>query len=153
MDWVAGAPFGYRGDRQLARGEHQVPVLPQSSPRHNTTDIGAMEDALSAIESLGKGGKFTYKAIADRYGVNRSTLSRRHRGVNRSVQEYAVTKQLLSPDHEEELVKYIIRLTERGLPPTKEFIQTFAGVVFKKVVGEGWVLRFVERHKDTLITK
>jgi hypothetical protein len=50
-------------------------------------------------------------------------------------------------------VKYIIRLTERGLPPTKEIIQTFAYKVVKKKVGEGWVLRFIERHKDTLITK
>jgi hypothetical protein len=32
-------------------------------------------------------------------------------------------------------------------------IQTFAREVVKKEVGEGWVLRFVERHKDTLITK
>jgi transcriptional regulator with XRE-family HTH domain len=100
-----------------------------------------MEDALAAIESLGKGEKFTYQEIADRYGVNRSTLSRRHRGVNRSVQEYAVTKQLLSPHQEEELVKYIIGLTERGLPPTKEMIQTFAREVVKKEVGERWVLR------------
>jgi hypothetical protein len=50
-------------------------------------------------------------------------------------------------------VKYIVGLTERGLPPTKEMIQSFAGEVVKKEVGEGWVLRFVERHKDALITK
>jgi hypothetical protein len=28
---------------------------PQPSPRHNTTNMGAMEDALAAIESLGEG--------------------------------------------------------------------------------------------------
>jgi DNA-binding IclR family transcriptional regulator len=43
--------------------------------------MGAMEEALAAIESLGEGEKFTYQEIADRYDVNRSTLSRRHRGV------------------------------------------------------------------------
>jgi hypothetical protein len=99
--------------------------------------MGAMEDALAAIESLGEGEQFTYKEIAHRYSVNRSTLSRRHRGVQRSIEEYAVTRQLLSPHQEEELVKYIIRLTERGLPPTKEMIQTFAREVVKKEVGEG----------------
>jgi hypothetical protein len=78
-----------------------------------------------------------YQEIADRYGVNRSILSRRHRGVNRLVQEYAVTKQLLSPYQEEELMKYIIRLIERGLLPTKEMIQTFTREVVKKEVGEG----------------
>jgi hypothetical protein len=38
------------------------------------------------------------------------------------MKEYTVTKHLLSPYQEEELVKYIIRLTKRGLPPTKEII-------------------------------
>jgi hypothetical protein len=112
-----------------------------------------MEETLAAIKSLGEGEKFTYQEIADRYHVNRSTLSRRHRGVQRSMKEYAVDKQLLSPHQEEELVKYIIGLTKRGLPPTKEMIQTFARGVVKKEVGEKWVLRFVERNKDALITK
>jgi hypothetical protein len=99
--------------------------------------MGAIEDALAAIESLGEGEQFTYREIAHRYGVNRSILSRRHRGVQRSIEEYAVTRQLLSPYQEEGLVKYIIRLTERGLLPTKEMIQTFACKVVKKEVGEG----------------
>jgi transcriptional regulator with XRE-family HTH domain len=134
-------------------GEHQGPDLPQPSPRHNTTNMGAMEEALAAIKSLGEGEKLTYTKIAERYGVNRSTLSRRHRGVQRSMEEYAINLQLLTPHQEEELVKYIIKSTERGLPPTKEMIQNFARGVVKKEVGEGWVLRFVERHKDALITK
>jgi hypothetical protein len=49
--------------------------------------MGAMEDALAAIESLGEGEQFTYKEIAHRYSVNRSILSRRHRGVQRSIEE------------------------------------------------------------------
>jgi transcriptional regulator with XRE-family HTH domain len=134
-------------------GEHQGPDLPQPSPRHNTTNMGAMEEALAAIKSLGEGEKLTYTKIAERYGVNRSTLSRRHRGVQRSMEEYAINLQLLTPHQEEELVKYIIKSTERGLPPTKEMIQNFARGVVKKEVGEGWFLRFVERHKDALITK
>jgi hypothetical protein len=112
-----------------------------------------MEETLAAIERLDEGEKFFYQEIADRYDVNRSTLSRRHRGVQRSMKEYAVTKQLLSPTQEEGLVKHIIGLTERGFAPTKEMIQSFARGVVKKEVGEGWVLRFVERHKDALITK
>jgi hypothetical protein len=69
------------------------------------------------------------------------------------MKEYAVNKQLLSPHQEEEIVKYSIRLTERGLPPTKGIIQSFAHRVVKQEVGEKWVLRFVERNKDALITK
>jgi transposase-like protein len=115
--------------------------------------MGAMEEAIAALESLSEGKHFTYQEIADKYGVNRSTLSRRYRGVQRSMNEYAVSKQLLSPNQEEELVKYIIRLTERGLPPTKEMIQSIALTVVKKEGGVGWVLRFVERNKDALISE
>jgi uncharacterized protein YerC len=41
--------------------------------------MGAMEEELAATESLGEGKKFTYQEIANKYGVNRCTLSRRHR--------------------------------------------------------------------------
>ena len=81
-----------------------------------------MEEALAAIESLGEGEKFTYQKIADTYVVNRSTLSRRYRQVQGTREEHAANMQILSPHQEEELVKYIIGLTERGLPPTKEMI-------------------------------
>jgi hypothetical protein len=82
-----------------------------------------MEESLAAMKSPSEGEKFTYQEIADKYDVNRCTLSRRHRGAQRSMEEYAVDKQLLSPHQEEELVKYNIGLTERGLPPTKEMIR------------------------------
>jgi hypothetical protein len=59
-------------------GEHQALDPSQLSPRHNTTDMGAMEEALTAMESMGEGEKFTYEEIADKYNVNRCTLSRTH---------------------------------------------------------------------------
>jgi hypothetical protein len=62
-------------------GGEQALDPPQPSPRHNTTNKGAMEGVLAAIESLGEGRKFKYQQIADKYSVNRSALSRRHRGV------------------------------------------------------------------------
>jgi hypothetical protein len=109
--------------------------------------MGAMEEALAAIESLGEGEKFTYQKIADTYGVNRSTLSRRHRQVQGTREEHSANMQILSPHQEEELVKFIIGLTERGLLPTKDMIQGFARGVVKKEVGERWVQRFVERKQ------
>jgi hypothetical protein len=115
--------------------------------------MGAMEEALAAIESLGEGEKFTYQNIADTYAVNRSTLSRRCRQVQGTREEHAANMQILSLHQEGEIVKYIIELTERGLPPTKERIQGFARGVVKKEVGEGWVQRFMDRNKDALITK
>jgi hypothetical protein len=40
--------------------------------------MGAMEEALTAMESMGEGEKSTYEEIADKYNVNRCTLSRTH---------------------------------------------------------------------------
>jgi hypothetical protein len=108
--------------------------------------MGAIEEALAALDSLSEGEKFCYQKIADRYGVNRSTLSKRHRVFQGSM-DHAINLQLLSLQQEEGLVNYIIGLTESGLPPTEEIIQSFACEVVKKEVGEGWILRFVERNK------
>ncbi|KAF1942407.1 hypothetical protein EJ02DRAFT_375677, partial [Clathrospora elynae] len=96
--------------------------------------MGAIEDALAAIKSLDEGEQFTYQAIADIYGVSRTTLSRRHRQVQGSREEQPINLQLLGPHQEAELVKYIVGLTERGLPPTREMIQNFARGVVKKEV-------------------
>ncbi|KAF1951392.1 hypothetical protein CC80DRAFT_387103, partial [Byssothecium circinans] len=40
-----------------------------------------IQAAIDEIESREPGEDFSYTEIATRYGVNRSTLSRRHRGV------------------------------------------------------------------------
>jgi hypothetical protein len=50
----------YRSARQVARGEHQGPTPPQPSHPHNTTNMGAMEEAIAALESLSEGEDFTY---------------------------------------------------------------------------------------------
>jgi hypothetical protein len=52
--------------------------------------------------------------------------------------EQAINQQLLGPHQEEQLVQYIIRLTERDLPPIREMITYFARKVGKKEVGKGW---------------
>jgi hypothetical protein len=70
--------------------------------------MGAMEKVLAALESLGEEEKVCYQKIADRYSVNRSTLSKRHRGVQGLMKDYAIYLELLIPQQEKELVKYII---------------------------------------------
>jgi hypothetical protein len=48
--------------------------------RRNFPKMEAIEDAIGKVELLEPGENFTYQAIADKYCLNRSTLSRRHRG-------------------------------------------------------------------------
>ena len=41
-----------------------------------------IDEAIEEINSLGPGETFSYKAIAEKYGVVRLTLTRRHQGVS-----------------------------------------------------------------------
>jgi hypothetical protein len=69
--------------------------------------------------------------------MSRSTLSRRHRGLQGSIKGHAINLQLLGPQQEEELVKYTTGLKGRRLSPTKDMIQNFARAVVKNEVGGG----------------
>lgn len=109
-----------------------------------------IEAAIAAIESLKPGEDFTYTEIAERFGVVRSTLTRRHQRVT---QAPGKNRQNLNHQQEKELLQYIQRLTERGLPPTRQMIQNFASIIAKKDVSIRWVDRFVGRHPDSLISR
>ena len=98
-----------------------------------------IEAALAAIESLGPGESINYTAIAKKYGVERSTLSRRHRARTHARVDEGINRRKLSPQQEKELVSYIIRLTQRGLPPTRAMIQNFAASIARTSVSMWWV--------------
>jgi transposase-like protein len=55
-----------------------------------------MDAALAAIESLKPGESINYTEIAKRFGVNRLTLSRRHRGVQRSREDQYEEQRILN---------------------------------------------------------
>jgi DNA-binding transcriptional regulator YhcF (GntR family) len=80
--------------------------------------MSSIEAALAAIDSLEPGEKFSYRQIANKYGCNRTTLARRHKGVTVSCGDKAQNQRALHPQQEQELLQYIKQLTERGLPPT-----------------------------------
>ncbi|KAF1828342.1 hypothetical protein BDW02DRAFT_457671, partial [Decorospora gaudefroyi] len=83
------------------------------------------EAALAAIESLEPGEQPNYRRISEIYGCNRTTLSRRHQhqSVTRSLE--AQNRQALHPQQEQELLRYIERLTRQGLPPTRAMMRNF----------------------------
>jgi hypothetical protein len=41
--------------------------------------MAPIDDAIAAIEALKPGEKLVYQTFADKYGVNRVTLARRHK--------------------------------------------------------------------------
>jgi hypothetical protein len=81
-----------------------------------------METALVSIESLDEGEHFTYTNVAKIHNVDRSTLSRRHRKGQAPKAEQAIQPAISQPTSRGGACSILIRLTERGLPPTIEMI-------------------------------
>ena len=111
--------------------------------------MNPIQEAIEEIESREPGEHFSYQQLAKKYGVNRCTLARRHKGLTEA---YGVKHLSLHPQHETELVRYIDTLTEQCLPPTREMIQRFASDLAGKAVSETWVSRFLHRHPNHLIS-
>jgi hypothetical protein len=74
-----------------------------------------LEDALENARAADARGEPRYQKIADTYGVDRSTLSRRHRGVQGSMHQKIEQQQNLT-NHEE--------LERCGLPDSSPSITT-----------------------------
>jgi hypothetical protein len=114
--------------------------------------MAPIDDALAAIEVQGPEEKLVYQRIADQYGVDRSTLARRHKRVQVSQEVKQSSQQKLTPQQEAELVKDIEELTAHWIPPTREVIRTFALAVAKEPVSESWVTRFINKYTIDLVS-
>jgi transposase len=112
-----------------------------------------IQEAIKYLESHEAGDNFSYREVAKRLGVDRTTLSRRHQGKQSTYATKGERQQLLNPQQEHELVLYIERCARRGLPPTREMIANFAETIVKCEVSQSWVTRFLHRHKDMLTIK
>jgi len=88
--------------------------------------MSPIDDAIEDLKSRKPGEAINYTQVAQKYGVDRTTLSRRWLGVHGTVQQKIEKSRLLNDTQEIELIKYIDILTKRGLPPTKQMIRNFA---------------------------
>jgi hypothetical protein len=107
----------------------------------------AIEEMEREGEEEGEGEEIGYVGVAKKYGVDESTLRRRHQGKCTTRAEAAQMRQKLNPKQEEELCKYINTLTERALLPTRMMAAPFASQICKKEVGVNWVSRFLVRSQ------
>ena len=107
-----------------------------------------IKEALDEISTLKPDEKLVYAAIAQKHGVDRSTLSRVHR-LNQVPRHVANDNQRkLSHQQEADPVKYIEELTARRIPPTRAMVRNFASSVASSRVSDSWVTRFLHRHRD-----
>ena len=127
-------------------------VVP-SSTRHNSTTIDPIQEAIEHIESREAEDSFLYRQVSKIFGVDRTTLSRRHKGLQVSYKAKCANQQQLNPQQEDEVVGYIERATRDGLPPTQGILKNFGSAVAQQEVSDSWVNWFRYRHPDELTTK
>jgi len=90
----------------------------------------------AALADLALQDSSNYTATAKKFNINRSTLSRRHRGKTVFVKESKQTTSILSNQQEKELIRYINKLTERGIPSLNAMIRVFAYNISGKQSGK-----------------
>jgi predicted HicB family RNase H-like nuclease len=115
--------------------------------------MSPIQEVVEYLESHEAEDNLSYREVSKIFDVDRTTLSRRHQGLQHSNEAMGEAQQLLNPQQELELVDYIERCTRRGLPPTREMVQNFASAVAKWEVSQSWVIRFLHRHSNMLTTK
>ena len=112
-----------------------------------------MDSIDAALADLALQNTPNYAATAKKFNVNRTTLSRRHRGIT-APRGYAPNgMQLLSDEQTKGLINYINQLTERGLPPTNAMVRTFARDISGKWPGKNWVYNFISSKKNSLVSE
>jgi hypothetical protein len=110
------------------------------------------ELALEALRSLKPGEKPNISLVARTYGVDRSNLSKRFRGITGSKEVQYNNQRLLSKEQSRALINWINQLTERGLPPTNSMLENFAREISGKEPGKNWATRWIKAHSDKVIS-
>ena len=112
-----------------------------------------IEEAIAAIDSQDAETRLSYSEAARKFGVVRSTLTRRHQQQTQSRAAATQQRQLLSPLQESELVKYIQGLSDRALPPTRAMIQNYVKTIAQWEPSDSWISRFLRRNAANLTIK
>jgi hypothetical protein len=81
-----------------------------------------MDAAIEAIKSLKPGDSINYTKIAKEFRVNQITLSRRHKGIQRSRKDQHEDQQVLNNQQAKDLIKYINKLSKKGLYISHEML-------------------------------
>ena len=112
---------------------------------------------LQAIEAIHSNTSPNIRAAARAYNVPRSTLTNRLRGQLTRQQSQIVNRKLL-PTEEEALLQWVLSMGDRGFPPRISAVRNMADILLSArtgspadtlpIIGENWVRKFVNRHKQ-----
>ena len=105
----------------------------------------------AAIAAIRRGEFVNYANAAAKYGCDRTTLSKRIRGLTKSKKDAnSFFHQCLTIEQEEVLIARINHLTDRGMPPTSYIVKNLVEEIRGDCVGKNWVGQFVKRHSIRL---
>lgn len=107
-----------------------------------------------AIEDLESQMRPNFSDTARRYNVERTTLRRRFRGEQGTIQQaISETRQRLTHTQEEVVIEQINKLSGKGLSTTPQMVKNFAQEIAGVELGPNWVSRFIRRHQDRLTSR
>jgi len=98
-----------------------------------------------ALEACHEFSNPNFSAIAREFPpVNRQTLKRRFYG-EQALRAFAnsIHRQNLTIEQEEQLIRHINMLTNRGLPPTSSIVRNLAEEMINRPVGKNWTSQFI----------
>jgi hypothetical protein len=109
------------------------------------------QDMEKALDALDRQLIPNYAETGKKYGIERTTLMRRHKGISTSKREAtSIHHKLLTDTQEEALIDQINKLTTRGLPPTTHIVRNLAEEIIGREVNKNWTAGFVQRHSSRL---
>ena len=109
------------------------------------------QDMEKALDALDRQLIPNYAEIGKKFGIERTTLMRRHKGISTSKQEAtSIHHKLLTDTQEEALINQINKLTTRGLPPTTHIVKNLAEEMIGCDINKNWTAGFVQRHSFRL---
>src|SRR5450432_3366504 len=120
------------------------PANVRTSNPHRMDHEARIQAAIADLESQ---DRINYAAVAKKWKVDHSTLSRRHRGEtgpNQDATSYA--RRQLTDAQEKALIRHINKLSNRGIPPTPQIVKNIAEEIVCVTLGPNWVSRFYRRH-------
>jgi hypothetical protein len=102
-----------------------------------------LQSAIAEVE----GGEISCRSAAERYGIPRTTLTRRLKGAQtRTLAQEARLK--LDASTEDVLARWILQLDSEGRAPSHTLVKKMAGQLGHTSLGQRWITRFLKRHPN-----
>lgn len=112
--------------------------------------MATTSDIDKALDELRAADKPNIKQVAEKYGIERTKLSKLFNRKITTLEDYNNNRGLLSHHQDKVLLELVRRLTSNGLPPTPKLVRQLAKDLSGIMPGKCWSNRWMNRHQDQL---